>query len=123
MSFKTVVSATLLASFALVATLPAQAGYYKTIYVEDEPQPVIIKEVVQAPAPQTVIVQETNYVPTAYNPAVAVVGASALVGGVILGSVLHNHHKGGPRFMPAPMPHHGGPRPGGHKGPAPRHHR
>lgn len=111
MTLKKLISATLIASFALV--LPAHAGYYKTIYVEDDfqPQPVIVKEVVQAP--NTVVIQETNYVPATYNPAIAAVGVSALVGGVILGSVLHDHHRG-PRLaphMPMPAPHHAGPRP------------
>ncbi len=83
----------LIFAFSLLAVFPAQAGYYKTIYVEDAvPSTTVI---VNQPVRDRVIVQE-KYVETPIynsNPAATVLGVGALVGGIILGVTAHNHHK------------------------------
>ena len=83
----------LLVAVTMMAGLPAHAGYYKTIYV-DEPQPATTI-IVNQPVQERVVVQE-KYIDTSVdssNAAIAALGIGALVGGVILGVASHNHHK------------------------------
>ncbi|MBO7244040.1 MAG: hypothetical protein J6V53_01990 [Alphaproteobacteria bacterium] len=69
--------------------LPAEAGYYKTIYVEDEKPNIVINNIQPT---ETVVVEKNNYIPS-YDTAATALGITALVGGVILGVASHNHYK------------------------------
>ena len=91
------ISFTLMAAILSLSCLPAQAGYYKTIYVEDEKPNVIIQNIQPT---ETIIVEKNNYTPTYNSAAAAALGITALVGGVILGVSTHKHYK---KHQP---PHH-----------------
>jgi len=83
----------LLIAITMMAGLPAHAGYYKTIYV-NEPQPATTV-IVNQPVQEKIIVQE-KYIQTssdASDAAITALGIGALVGGIILGVASHNHHK------------------------------
>ncbi len=82
----------LLAVFCCLAGLPANAGYYKTVYVEDTyPQTtVVVNNYETKPVVVEQPVSEANY---QMNPALAALGIGAVVGGIILGVSSHNHHK------------------------------
>lgn len=79
----------LIASFVTLSCLPANAGYYKTVYIEETQPNVVINNIHPK---ETVIVEKNNYT-SSYNPAMTALGLTALVGGVILGVSAHNHHK------------------------------
>ncbi len=83
----------LIAVFTMMVGLPANAGYYKTIYV-NEPQPATTV-IVNQPVQERVIVQEHYVQPMSdsSNAAITALGIGALVGGIILGVASHNHHK------------------------------
>lgn len=107
----------LLAVVTMIAGLPAHAGYYKTIYV-DEPQPATTI-IVNQPIQERVVVQE-KYVETSNDvatTAITALGIGALVGGVILSAVSHDGHKkihGKPHHKPSkPVGKHKAPR--GHR--------
>lgn len=86
------ISFSLLGVMTMFAGLPANAGYYKTIYVND-PQPATTI-IVNQPVQEKVIVQEKYVEPVEYSSgAAAALGITALVGGIILGVASHNHHK------------------------------
>ncbi len=99
----------LIFTFSLLAVVPANAGYYKTIYVND-PVPATTV-IVNQPVQERVIVQE-KYVETPVymsNQAATVLGVGALVGGIILGVTAHNHHKKMHKkhhIKPMPKKHH-----------------
>lgn len=80
----------LLIAVTMMAGLPAHAGYYKTIYV-NEPQPATTV-IVNQPVQEKIVVQE-KYIQTSSDAAVTALGIGALVGGIILGVASHNHHK------------------------------
>lgn len=80
----------LMGAFFTLSCLPANAGYYKTIYVEDEKPNVIINNIHPT---ETIVVEKNNYSSGYNNPALAALGLTALVGGVILGVASHKHHK------------------------------
>ena len=83
----------LIGAFAFSITSPAFAGYYKTVYVEDTPNQTII---INQPVQEKVIVEEkivTQPVVYQSSPVAEVLGIGALVGSVILGVSMHNHHK------------------------------
>lgn len=103
------VSSCLAFMFCAFSVLPVQAGYYKTIYVQDEPvkETVVIRETVENPQ-NTVIIHENNYVTdTVYtNPIVlAATGISAFVGGMALGAITHSHHHSPHRVLITPHHH------------------
>ena len=83
------ISFTLMAAILSLSCLPAHAGYYKTIYVEDEKPNVIIQNIQPT---ETIVVEKNNYTP-AYNSAATALELTALVGGVILGVASHKHYK------------------------------
>lgn len=88
-----ITTCSLIFAFSLLAVFPAEAGYYKTIYVEESvPSTTVI---VNQPVQERVIVQEKYIETPVYNPnpAATVLGVGALVGGIILGVTAHNHHK------------------------------
>ena len=83
----------LIAAVAFSTSSSAFAGYYKTVYVDDTPNQTII---INQPVQEKVIVQEkvvTQPVVYQSNPVAEVLGIAALVGGVILGASIHDHHK------------------------------
>lgn len=82
----------LVLTFSFFSVIPAEAGYYKTIYV-NEPVPATTV-IVNQPVQERVIVQE-KYVetPVISNEAATVLGVGALVGGIIWGVTAHKHYK------------------------------
>ena len=89
---------TLLGVFSVCSVMPAHAGYYKTVYVEDTPQKTVVINNYVEPT-KTVVVHETS---STYqdNPALAILGVGALVGGVILGANMHKKHSKHKHFEP-----------------------
>lgn len=99
---------TLMAAFAGFSCLPAQAGYYQTIYVPDEKPTVVVQQVTKTEP----IVIEKHVQTSSYTDAgLAALGLTALVGGVILGVAGHDHHKKHHKAPPKPKAH--GPMKGG----------
>ena len=84
------ISFTLMAAILSLSCLPAHAGYYKTIYVEDEKPNIVIQNIQPT---ETIVVEKNNYTPTYNSAAATALGLTALVGGVILGVASHNHDK------------------------------
>ena len=103
------ISFTLMAAILSLSCLPAHAGYYKTIYVEDEKPNVIIQNIQPT---ETIIVEKNNYTPTYNSAAAAALGITALVGGVILGVSTHKpykkHHASHHKNHIKPKSHHKG---------------
>lgn len=80
----------LMFTFLTLSCMPANAGYYKTIYVEDEKPNVVVNHIHPT---ETVVIEKTNYTPSYNNASLAALGLTALVGGVILSVASHKHHK------------------------------
>jgi hypothetical protein len=102
---KKIVTFILLTVFCCSSFLPAQAGYYKTIYVEDEKQPNIVINNYTNPTERVVV--QKQYTGNSYqmDSALTVLGIGALVGGVILGVSAHKHHKKHKPVKHAPIKH------------------
>ena len=118
-----IIISTIIASICINTALPAVAGY-QMVYVPDTPtyvnsltgQTIIVQGtaptqtiIVKEPIPQTVIVQDpkTTYIPqTAYvsDSAFIAAGVTGLVGGILIGTTLSDHHKSKPHFKPIPSP-------------------
>ncbi len=103
------VAFSLLFAFSFLSVSPAEAGYYKTVYVEDGmPQTNIVINNYET---QSRIVEK--HVPVfnyQENPALTALGIGAVVGGIILGVASHNHHKKIHHKKPLHFPkkrHHG----------------
>lgn len=84
------ITLTLMATFLCLSCLPAEAGYYKTIYIEEETPNIVIQNIQPT---KTVVVEKNNYTPTYDSSVATALGLTALVGGVILGVASHKHYK------------------------------
>lgn len=89
---KKIINSCVLAAIIVSVVSPVQAGYYKTVYVEDEnPKTIVVKEtVVEKP-----VVIKKEYVNNQYaaNEALVALGLGAVVGGVLVHAIGHKHKK------------------------------
>ncbi len=140
---KKLILSALAIAFCMQISMPAFAG--QTVYTPANQiyvggangQTIIVRDsypnqtiVVRETVPQTVVVQETEtyYPQTAYvsNDSLLAAGITGLIGGVILGATLDNHHSKHKKHHAAPpskpkhhfdarpskqSPHHGGGKP------------
>lgn len=110
MSYQKTILSELTIALLCFSVLPAQAGYYQTVYVEDSipQQTVVVREIVQSPS-QTLIIRENNYIETRPSIAPFLVGAGLATVGIIAGSIAYNRgHHSHYRYKPVyrPSNHH-----------------